>query len=138
MLKLTNKERTAAAFNGAFFVLAAPEAWHTIGDGPTREAVLAWLADGNVAEQYQDPPPPVPRSVSMRQAREALIRRNMLATVETHLAGMAGIEGEIARNEWTHSQVVERGRPLTLAMAQVLGLTIPEQLDELFVFAATL
>lgn len=95
-----------------------------------------WRFDG--AQWVGHAPVLVPAIVTMRQAREALIRRGMLATVETHLAGMAGIEGEIARNEWAHSQVVERSRPLTLAMAQILGLAIPEQLDELFVFAATL
>lgn len=80
----------------------------------------------------------VPSVVTMRQAREALIRRGLFNTVDSHLASMTGIEGDIARNEWKHSQVVERGRPLTLAMAQVLGLVIPEELDELFIFAATL
>lgn len=95
-----------------------------------------WRLVGDTWQPYTVTP--VPASVTMRQAREALIRRGLLGAVESHLTGMAGIEGEIARNEWAHSQVVERGRPLTLAMAQVLGMALPEELDELFVFAATL
>lgn len=99
---------------------------------------LQWLENGNVPEPYGEPPTPIPSAVTMRQAREALIRRGLLSAVEGYLTGMVGIQGELARNEWTHSRVVERNRPLTLAMAQVLGLQIPEELDELFVFAATL
>ena len=52
MLKYTNIEKTEAQFNGAFFSLAAPEDFTSIGDGPTREAVLSWLAKGNVPEDY--------------------------------------------------------------------------------------
>lgn len=79
----------------------------------------------------------VPQSVSMRQAREALIRRGYFDTVNDHITAMAGIEGVIARNEWNTSQVVERNRPLTLAMGQLLGLDAAA-MDELFVFAETL
>ena len=52
MLKYTNIEKTAAQFNGAFFSLAAPENFSSIGDGPTREAVLKYLSEGNLPENY--------------------------------------------------------------------------------------
>lgn len=55
MLTYTNLERTAAQFNGAFFSLAAPEDFTSIGDGPTREAVLTWLEEGSVPEDYAAP-----------------------------------------------------------------------------------
>lgn len=55
MLKFTNLDKTAATFNGAYFSLAAPEDWNSIGDGPTREAVKKWLNDGNPALP-KDPP----------------------------------------------------------------------------------
>lgn len=58
MLKYTNQEMTAAEFNGAFFSLDRPSAWTGIGDTPTREAVLAWLAEGNTpepADQVENP-----------------------------------------------------------------------------------
>lgn len=48
MLKYTNTTKTAAQFNGASFSLAAPEDFASIGDGPTRDAVLKWIATGNV------------------------------------------------------------------------------------------
>lgn len=52
MLKFINHERTEAIWNNMVFRLAAPEDWQSIGDGPTRETVLAWLAEGNVPELY--------------------------------------------------------------------------------------
>lgn len=55
MLKFTNYEKTAAQLNGSFFTLSSPENWDSIGDGPTREAVLKWLKDGNLALP-KDPP----------------------------------------------------------------------------------
>lgn len=83
-------------------------------------------------------PPIVPVEVTMRQAREALIRRGHFTAVDNHIAGMPGIEGDLARNEWNNSQTVERNRPLTLSMAELLEIVIPEELDELFIYAATL
>lgn len=83
-------------------------------------------------------PPVVPAMVTMRQAREALIRRGLFAAVDNHIAGLLGIEGDLARNEWNNSQTVERNRPLTISMAELLGIVIPEELDELFIYAATL
>jgi len=79
----------------------------------------------------------VPQSVSMRQGREALIRRGYFPTVNTYITNMAGINGDIARNEWTMSQVIERTRPLTLAMAQLIDLDAAG-MDELFTYASTL
>ena len=59
MIKYTNTQKTAAQFNGAFFSLAAPEDFESIGDGPTREAVLDWLSqEGNVPTPYVAPPEP--------------------------------------------------------------------------------
>jgi hypothetical protein len=54
-LKYTNTGRTSATFNGASFALSAPDDWDSIGDGPTREAVKAWLAAGNLPQPV-DPP----------------------------------------------------------------------------------
>jgi hypothetical protein len=80
----------------------------------------------------------VPAEVTMRQGREALIRRDHFAAVNAAIAGMPGVDGDIARNEWNTSQVIQRERPLTIAMAQLIGLEIPEDLDEWFIYASTL
>lgn len=55
MLKYINREHTLILFNGGVTWLAAPDDWDSIGDGPTREAVKAWLAAGNTPEPF--PPP---------------------------------------------------------------------------------
>lgn len=87
--------------------------------------------------------PLVPVSVTKRQARAALIirgheiGRDYIAEVESYLDSMEGVEGLLARDEWHSSSAVERNRPLTIQMAQLLGLT-EEQTDDLFIFAATL
>ena len=65
MLKFTNTDKTSATFNGASFSLDAPENWESIGDTPTREAVLLWLASTHPEESttpliYSDLVPEVP------------------------------------------------------------------------------
>lgn len=96
----------------------------------TKAATLQAQIDANA--------PPVKSAVAtMRQAREALIRRGFFATVNNYIAAMPGIDGDIARNEWDKSQTVERSRPLTLAMAAMLGLNTAA-MDEFYAFALTL
>jgi hypothetical protein len=55
MLKFTNADKTAALFNNVSFSLATPENWQSIGDSPTREAVLAYLAEGNTPQLMDTP-----------------------------------------------------------------------------------
>lgn len=87
MLKYTNLEKTAAQFNGAFFSLSAPEDFTSIGDGPTREQVLAWLAEGNTPEEFVPPEPiPVILSCSPWQMRKKLNKEGLRQTVETYVA----------------------------------------------------
>lgn len=81
--------------------------------------------------------PDVPRAVTMRQARLALLGAGMLDAVNTAVANMPGDAGVAARIEWEYSQEVQRDKELVLALAPLLGLT-SEQLDALFITAATL
>lgn len=64
MLKFTNTEKTSAIFNGTFITLDAPENWESIADSSTREAVLAYLAEGNTAQDADLPPPPTPQQIA--------------------------------------------------------------------------
>ena len=70
MLKYTNTEKTSATFNGASFGIDAPENWASIGDTPTREAVLAWLAEGNTPEPADTIPEPTPAQLRKRELAE--------------------------------------------------------------------
>ena len=81
--------------------------------------------------------PAVPQSVSMRQARLALLGAGLLSTVNAAIAGMDGVEGEAARIEWEYAQDVDRGSALIGALSPLLGMT-SEQLDALFIAAAAL
>lgn len=78
-----------------------------------------------------------PKSVTMRQARLALLGAGLLATVSDAVATMAGAEGDAARIEWEFSSEVKRDQPLVIALAPVLGMT-DAQLDDLFIAAAAL
>lgn len=78
-----------------------------------------------------------PQSVTMRQARKALLRAGKLNMVETAISSMQGQTGQEARIEWEYSNEVLRNQPLTLALAQIIGLN-DQEMDELFRTAATL
>ena len=85
----------------------------------------------------QPEPVKVPQSVTMRQARLALLQTGKLATVNAAISSMTGAQGEAARIEWEFSNEVQRSQPLVLALAPILGMTSAE-LDQLFITAAKL
>ena len=75
----------------------------------------------------------VPQSVTMRQARLALLAAGLLDMVEAAITA-AGPEAAI---EWEYAADVQRGAGLVPAMAAALGMT-DAQIDALFVTASTL
>lgn len=75
----------------------------------------------------------VPQTVTMRQARLALLASGLLDDVTAAVAGA----GQAAQIEWEYSDVVARNAALVQVLSGALGLT-DEQLDGLFVVAATL
>lgn len=79
----------------------------------------------------------VPESVTMRQARLAMLGAGILDDVEALIAQMPGDEGRAARIDWEYAQEVRRDWPLISYMAGDLGLT-DEQVDGLFVAAAAI
>jgi hypothetical protein len=80
---------------------------------------------------------PVPNSVTMRQARLALLGAGLLGQVSTAIASLASPHREQAEIEWEFSSEVYRNRPLVAMLGPQLGLT-DEQLDQLFITAAGL
>lgn len=81
--------------------------------------------------------PTVPASVTMLQARLALLQAKLLAQVNAAVAEMPGAAGDAARIEWEFSSTVERHYPLVESLGVALGMT-DAQLDDLFTLAATL
>ena len=78
-----------------------------------------------------------PQTVTMRQARIALLDAGLLEAVQASVATMPGTEGERARIDWEYAPEVRRDWPLISYMAGDLGLT-DEQVDGLFVAAAAI
>lgn len=82
------------------------------------------------------PAPQAPESVTMRQARQAMLSAGILAQVDALIAAMPGEEGESARIDWNHARDVKRDWPLIGALGPQMGLT-EQQIDDLFIYAAT-
>lgn len=95
------------------------------------------LTDAEVAAITTALPPPPPASVTMRQARLALLAAGHLSAVTAALAATPGMAGEAARIEWEYASTLERDSPLVQAFAAQLGLSAAT-LDALFATAATL
>lgn len=81
--------------------------------------------------------PPIPTTITMRQARLALLGAGLLAQVNTAVAGMTGAGSDAARIEWEFASTVERNKPLVARLSAALGLT-GAQLDALFTSASNL
>lgn len=84
------------------------------------------------AEEIADLPEvdPVPRFVSMRQARLALLGAGLLDEVETLMAA----QPQAVRIEWEYATDVWRDRDLVLSLGAALQLT-EQQIDALFIAA---
>lgn len=88
-------------------------------------------------EQPAPVAPPPPSSVTMRQARLALLSIGKLADVATAIAALPPEQRAVAEIEWEFASTVERESPLIALMAPALELT-SEDLDDLFALGSTL
>lgn len=82
-------------------------------------------------------PSMVPTSVTMRQARLALMAAGKLAAVESALAALSEPAKTAALIEWEYSNEVQRHNGFVAQLGPALGMT-DEQLDALFVQAKAL
>ncbi|MCM2503070.1 hypothetical protein NDN16_05185 [Aureimonas altamirensis] len=73
--------------------------------------------------------------VTMRQAKIALSRRDLLAEANDAIAALPGQQGEEARIEWEYATQLERSHPLVAALGQQLELT-EDDIDTLFIEAS--
>lgn len=89
--------------------------------------------------EYGNPGTPslVPSSVTMRQARLALMAAGKLAAVESALAALSEPAKTAALIEWEYSNEVQRHNGFVSQLAPALGMTEAE-IDALFIGAKAL
>lgn len=103
-------------------------------DGKSRFSMLAsGVPSDKAVLPYVPQPPTIPNSVSMRQARLALLGSGLLDAVELAIQSA----GPAAKIEWEYAQEVQRSAGLVPAMAAALGMT-DAQIDALFLQASAL
>lgn len=96
-----------------------------------------WEVRPYVVPVITAPSPVVPPSVTMRQARLALLGAGLLASVNAVIEAMGEPTRSAAQIEWEYSNELQRGNALVAALGPALGLTESE-IDQLFITAATL
>lgn len=109
----------------------------TLIDADEHGGSIGDLWDGTAITKPAPTQPPIPRTVTMRQARLALLGVGMLPAVETAINALPEPQKSAARIEWDYSSEVRRDQPLVMMLAPALGLTAA-QIDNLFLQASTL
>ena len=95
-------------------------------------ALDAWVEAKRVSELPVSPLPIT--TVTMRQARLALLQSGLLATIETAIT--TGTD-EAMKIEWEYATEVKRDWSSLVTLAETLGMT-SQELDNLFQLASTL
>lgn len=79
----------------------------------------------------------IPKAVTPRQARLALLGGGLLSGVETALNGLSSPAKEAALIEWEYATEIRRDSPLVTSLGAALNLN-SAQIDALFVAAAAI
>lgn len=116
--------------------LYAPAAADAVPDGKIVTGTTVDRVSGVVrfVHTLEDAPVYVPQSITMRQARLALLAADLLADVE---AIMAQPGREAARIEWEYATEMRRDHELITSLASELGLSA-DDIDALFIVASNI
>jgi hypothetical protein len=99
--------------------------------------VLVYMPGDTLPPAPAPGPQPVPSSVSMRQARLALLGAGALAGVDAAITALPEPTRTAARITWEYSGEVQRHNGLVSQLGPALGLT-EAQIDALFIAAAAI
>lgn len=103
--------------------------------------VKDWIAAGNTPEPEQTADElkaaKMGKSVSMRQARLALLQSGKLPDIEAAIAALPEPDKTAVRIEWEYAQDVRRDHTWVQALGAQLDMT-DDDLDDLFALAETL
>lgn len=109
--------------------------FRTLDNGGMESCLVSALPEGNTPEPADPPAPVVIASVTMRQARLALLAAGLLDDVATAIAGIADAgQRQATEIEWEYAQEVRRDHLWVQNLATSMGL----DLDVLFEQAAAL
>lgn len=108
-------------------------------------AIQDWIDAGNTPEPEFTPEElsahaealRLSKTVSMRQARLALLASGILSQIEAAIAALPEPDKSAVTIEWEYAQEVKRSHAWVIALGIQLGLT-DQQLDDLFTLAASL
>lgn len=106
----------------------------------TQDFIDAHHPDAVLVEEPEvpvDPTPTVPQSVTMRQARLALLSIGLLEQVDAAIDALDEPTRTTAKIEWDYSSEVHRNKPFVNILGSALGLD-DEAIDELFITAAAI
>lgn len=104
------------------------------------------LQDGfSIGDNYIDgvfskdiPPIEVPQTITVRQAREQLIKIGLLSKVQSEIDKITDItQREIVQNYWEYSMDFKRDNDVLISLAYSLGLS-DDDTDNLFIEASKL
>ena len=98
------------------------------------EWVQAWVVEPLTAAERKER---LPRIITPRQARLALLGAGLLDTVEGAFAQLPEPQRTAASIEWEYATAIERHSPLVSQFGPMLGLT-EAQIDALFIAGAAL
>lgn len=119
------------------FAQSRPEYGQCVDITDLPEVSIGWLYDGQGFTPPAAAPAQVPASVTMRQARLALLNNSLLDDVAPAIAALPEPDRTRAQIEWEYSNALERGNPFVATLGAALGLDA-EALDDLFIEAAQL
>ena len=81
---------------------------------------------------------PVPQTITVRKAREQLIRIGLLSNVQSEIDKITDVtQREIVQNYWEYSLDFERNNEILIGLASSLGLS-DKDIDNLFIQASKL